>query len=57
MVTLRADKDLAEKHIRDVDKREESLLKEKGEILVRCIEESAQKEEKVVKLNDQVMNL
>ena len=32
MVTLRADKDCAENNVRDVKKREESLLKERDDI-------------------------
>ena len=32
MVTLRAEKDLSDKHIRDVEKIEESLLKEKDKL-------------------------
>ena len=33
IVTLRAEKDCAEKHVRDVEKREESLLKERDHLL------------------------
>ena len=38
MVTLRAEKDCAEKHVRDVEKREESLLKERDNILENSTE-------------------
>ena len=33
IVTLRAEKDCAERHVRDMEKREESLLKERDYLL------------------------
>ena len=45
MVILKAEKDCAEKHVRDVERREESLLKEKDDLLERSTEERSQKEE------------
>ena len=57
MVILKAEKNCAEKHVRDVEKREESLPKERVDILERYTEERAQKEEEIVKLNDQVIKL
>ena len=54
-VTLKAEKAHAEKHARDVEKREESLLKEKYDLLERSTEEIAQKEEEIVKLNEQMI--
>ena len=56
-VTLRAEKAHAEKHARDVEKREESFLKEKYDLLERSTEERAQKEEEIVKLNEQMTKL
>ena len=57
MVILKAEKDCAEKHVRDVEKREESLLKERDGLLECSTEERAQKEEEIVKLNEQMINL
>ena len=60
MVILKAEKYCAEKHVRDVERREESLLKEKDYLLESSTEERAQKEEKIVKfneLNEQIINL
>ena len=57
MVTLRVEKDCAEKHIRDVEKREESLLKERDDLLENSTEERSQKKEEIVKLNEQVIKL
>ena len=57
MVTLKAEKDCAEKYVRDVEKRDNSFLKERNDLLVRSTEERAQKEEEVVKLNEQMINL
>ena len=57
MVTLRAEKDSAEKHVRDVEKREESFLKEIDDLLENSTEERAHKEEEIVKLNEQVIKM
>ena len=57
MVILNFDNGCVEKHVRDVKKREESLLKERDDMLERCTEERAQKEEEIVKLNEQVIKL
>ena len=60
MVILKADRDCAEKHVRDVKRREESLPKEKYDLLESSTEERAQKEEESVKLNElneQMINL
>ena len=57
MVILKAEKDCAEKHVRYVKRREESFLKEEDDLLECSTEERAQKEEEIVKLNDQVINL
>ena len=57
MVTLRAEKDCAEKHVRHVEKREESLLKERDDLLGNSTEERAQKEEEIVKLNEKLIKL
>ena len=48
MVILKAEKNCAEKHVRDVEKREESLLKERDDLLERCTEERAQTSEQRV---------
>ena len=56
-VILKAEKDCAEKHVRDVEKREGLFLKEKYDILECSTEERAQKEEEIVKLNEQVRML
>ena len=52
MVILKAEKDCAEKHVRYVERREESFLKGKYDLLESSTEERAQKEEETVKLND-----
>ena len=57
MFILKAEKDCAEKYVRDAEKREESLLKERYDRLERYSEERAQKEEEIVKLNEQVIKL
>ena len=57
IVMLRSENNCAEKHVRDVEKREESLLKERNYLLERSTEERAQKEEETVKLNDQIIKL
>ena len=57
MVTLRVEKDCAEKHIRDVEKREESLLKERNDLLECSDKERVQKEVEIVKLNEKVTKL
>ena len=57
MVTLRVEKDCAEKHIREVEKREESLLKERNDILGCSDKERVQKEVEIVKLNEKVTKL
>ena len=57
IVTLRAEKDCAEKHVRYVEKREESLLKEINDLMECSTEERSQKEEEIVKLNEQVIKL
>ena len=57
IVMLRSENNCAEKHVRDVEKREESLLKERNDLLERSTEERAQKEEEIVKLNDQIIKL
>ena len=51
MVMLRSENDFSEKHVRDVEKREESLLKERNDLLKCCTEEGPQKEEEILKLN------
>ena len=56
-VTLRAEKAHAEKQDRDVEEREESFLKGKYDLLERSTEERAQKEEGIVKINEQVTKL
>ena len=57
MVTLRDEKDCAEKEVRDVERREESLLKERVDLLERSTEVRAQKEEEIVNLNEQMIKL
>ena len=57
MVILKADNDCEEKHVRDVKKREESLLKERDDLLERSTEERAQKEEEILKLNEKMIKL
>ena len=57
MVILKAEKDCAEKPVRDVEKREESFLKEIDDLLERSTEDISQIEEEIVKLNDQMINL
>ena len=57
MVTLMVEKYCAEKHIRDVEKIEKSLLKERNDLLECSDKERFQKEVKIVKLNEKVTNL
>ena len=57
MVILRSENDCAEKYVRDVVKRYESLLKERNDLLERSTEERAQKEEEIVNLNEQIIKL
>ena len=57
MVMLRSENNSAEKHVRDVEKREESLLKERYYILERSTEERSQREEEIVNLNEQMIKL
>ena len=57
MVILKAEKNCAEKHVRDVEKREESLLKERNDLLERSTEDRSQREEEIVKLNEQMIKL
>ena len=45
MVILKADKVCADKHVRDVEKREDSLLKERYALLERSTEDRSQREE------------
>ena len=48
MVTLRAEKDCAEKHVRDVDKREESFLKERDDLLEIPLRKELRKKRKLL---------
>ena len=57
MVILKYDNDCVEKHVRDMNKREESLLKEIDDLLERSTEERAQKEEEILKLNEKIIKL
>ena len=57
MVTLRVEKDCDEKHIIYVEKREESLLKERNDLLECSDKERVQKEVEIVKLNEKVTKL
>ena len=57
MVTLRVEKDCAEKHIRDVEKIGESFLKERNGLLECSDKKRVQKEVEIVKLNEKVTKL
>ena len=52
MVTLRVEKECDEKHIRDVEKREDSLMKERHDLLECSDRKRVQKEVEILKLND-----
>ena len=57
MVILKSEKDCADKHVRDVEMREESLLKERDDLLERSTKDRSQREEEIVKLNEKVIKL
>ena len=57
MVILRSENDCAEKHVRDVEKRDESLLKERVDLMELSTDERVQKEEEIVKLSEQMIKL
>ena len=57
MVILKAEKDCAEKHVRDMKKREVSLLKERYDLLERSTEDRSQRKEEIANLNEQMTNL
>ena len=57
MVILRSENDCVEKHVRDVEKSDESLLKNRNYLLESSTEERAQKEEEIVNLNEQIIKL